>query len=75
MMIPTKKGKHLLMLNGYTFSQINNSKHWVCSSKFKHGCNVRLRKLPNCDYIEKFDGNHNHQPPSYVFTQGVYVKI
>ncbi|CAG9579963.1 unnamed protein product [Danaus chrysippus] len=43
-MIPTRSGKkYLLMLDGYTYSQINYSNHWFCSSKAQ-GCSARIRR-------------------------------
>ncbi|CAG9787356.1 unnamed protein product [Diatraea saccharalis] len=43
-MIPTKSGKKcLLMLDSYTYSQINYSANWCCSSK-RQGCTARLRR-------------------------------
>lgn len=72
-MIPTHRGKNILMYNRYTYSQINNSNHWWCSSKAS-GCNARMRRYPN-GQIEIVHAQHTHQPPRYMYHSGQYIKI
>ncbi|XP_063548038.1 uncharacterized protein LOC134755416 [Cydia strobilella] len=63
-MIPTRSGnKCLLMLEGYTYSQINETPHWCCSSKWR-GCKARLRR--NGDVVLRIHTEHTHPPPKYV---------
>ncbi|KPI99415.1 hypothetical protein RR46_03780 [Papilio xuthus] len=73
-MIPTRSGKKfLVMINGYTYSQINYSAHWLCSSKAL-GCTARVKKSANGE-IFKVNTEHNHPPPKYVLQNGIYFKI
>ncbi|XP_045515797.1 protein tramtrack, beta isoform-like isoform X20 [Pieris brassicae] len=69
--IPTKGGKFLLMLNGYTYSH-NNGLHWYCSSKLQ-GCRARLRYYG--DTVIKTSTDHTHSPPKYYNKNGVYIKL
>ncbi|XP_041968344.1 uncharacterized protein LOC121725426 [Aricia agestis] len=73
-MIPTKSGKKfLLMLDGYTYSQINYSPHWFCSSKMA-GCGARVRRVSD-GQVMRVNTNHTHPPPKYVVKNGMYIKI
>lgn len=38
----SQKGKNLLLIAGYTFSNIKNTEHWKCSTK-KPKCDAKLR--------------------------------
>ncbi|KAJ8718886.1 hypothetical protein PYW07_016442 [Mythimna separata] len=74
-MIPTKRGKHLLMYKGYTYSQQHRSLNYYCSKK-DAGCKGRIkldvygRILPTSLPI------HGHPPPKYmVMSKGEYVKL
>ncbi|XP_063827612.1 protein tramtrack, beta isoform-like isoform X21 [Ostrinia nubilalis] len=72
-MIPTRSGKkHLLMLDGYTYSQINYSVRWICSSTAQ-GCPAKLRYEEG--FIKRVCTDHNHPPPVYVYKDGQYIKI
>lgn len=72
--MPTPKGKHMLMVNEYTFSQKNNSTSYYCSKK-DSGCKARIR-LDATGKIVQADVNHTHDPPKYVvLANGKYVKI
>ncbi|KOB67456.1 Modifier of mdg4 [Operophtera brumata] len=71
--IPTGKGKHLLMMNKYTYWQKNNTGHWYCS-KFSFGCKGKV-KFDSNGVVKAFD-THNHEPPQYIkTTSGQYVKV
>ncbi|XP_045535278.1 protein tramtrack, beta isoform isoform X27 [Papilio machaon] len=73
-MIPTRSGKKfLLMINGYTYSQINYSAHWLCSSKAL-GCPARVKKSAKGD-IFKVNTVHTHPPPKYICQNGNYFKV
>lgn len=73
-MIPTRSGKKfLLMINGYTYSQINYSAHWLCSSKAL-GCPARIKKATNGEIV-KVNTKHTHPPPKYIVQNGNYFKI
>ncbi|XP_073952599.1 uncharacterized protein isoform X8 [Choristoneura fumiferana] len=72
-LIPTRTGKKfLLMLDGYTYSQINNTTHWLCSSKMQ-GCKARLRR--SGDDIFRINTQHTHPPPRYICKNGAYIKV
>ncbi|CAH2040252.1 unnamed protein product, partial [Iphiclides podalirius] len=72
-MIPSQRGKNLLMLDNYTFSQMKLTHNFYCSKK-DSGCKARV-KLFNGSILKKFT-EHNHPPPKYVVTpNGFYVKI
>lgn len=72
-LIPTKRGKHLLMLNGYTYAQIG-ANNFYCSKK-RFGCKARVN-LDNDGKIYKSFTEHEHDPPKYMVTaDGKYVKI
>ncbi|XP_060802334.1 uncharacterized protein LOC132902210 [Amyelois transitella] len=73
-MIPTRSGKKfLLMLDSFTYSQINYSVRWVCSSKAQ-GCEARLRYYPSGEIV-RVNTQHNHPPPKYICRNGVYIKL
>ncbi|CAH2040313.1 unnamed protein product, partial [Iphiclides podalirius] len=73
-MIPTRSGKKfLLMLDGYTYSQVHYSTHWLCSSKAT-GCTARVRRLPEGPVL-RVNTQHTHPPPNYIFKDGSYYKI
>ncbi|XP_052740026.1 protein tramtrack, beta isoform isoform X35 [Bicyclus anynana] len=73
-MIPTRSGKKfLMMLDGYTYSQINYTVYWKCSST-SLGCSARVRRTPNGEVI-KVNTNHIHPRPKYVIKDGQYHKI
>lgn len=59
--IPTKRGKNLLMIDGYTYSQINHSVRWVCSSTKARQCGARLRYEKDGTIIF-VQTEHNHPP-------------
>ncbi|XP_050349131.1 protein tramtrack, beta isoform isoform X26 [Nymphalis io] len=73
--IPTKSGKKfLLMVNGYTFSQVNYSVHWICSSKRAKNCNARIKRLEDGTIVH-VEMIHTHSPPEYIVSNGRYVKF
>ncbi|KAI8421065.1 hypothetical protein MSG28_008188 [Choristoneura fumiferana] len=61
-----------LELDGYTYSQINNTTHWLCSSKMQ-GCKARLRR--SGDDIFRINTQHTHPPPRYICKNGAYIKV
>ncbi|KAF9796489.1 hypothetical protein SFRURICE_014660 [Spodoptera frugiperda] len=70
-MIPTKKGKFLLMFQGYTYSQQNQSRNYYCSKK-DVGCKARLKLDSNGKIISTAFTTHMHPAPKYVFSNGRY---
>ncbi|CAH0399085.1 unnamed protein product [Chilo suppressalis] len=77
-MIPSRTGKkNLLMLDGYTFSQINYSSRWVCSSSRTHQCPARVRygiDEQGRGKLTRVNTEHTHPPPKYVCRNGRYYK-
>ncbi|CAH2085690.1 unnamed protein product [Euphydryas editha] len=69
-LIPTRSGKkHLLMLHGYTYSQINYSAHWFCSSKAQ-GCTARVRYTPDdVQFIPTEKGKYILVLKGYTYSQ------
>ncbi|CAH0399059.1 unnamed protein product [Chilo suppressalis] len=65
-MIPSKRGKHLLMIEGYTYSQMKDSRNYYCSKK-DSGCRARV-KLDEMGGIANAQTEHQHPPPKYLFT-------
>ncbi|CAK1579141.1 unnamed protein product [Parnassius mnemosyne] len=73
-MIPTRRGKYLLMLNRYTFSQMKQTNNFYCSKK-DAGCKARVKLSTNGLIQQAFTG-HTHPPPKYMVTSdGIYVKL
>ncbi|GBP73779.1 hypothetical protein EVAR_42951_1 [Eumeta japonica] len=66
-LIPSKK-KKLLLYRGYTFSQLNDTKHWHCSSKQAKNCRARIR-LGGKGEILLCDDRHTHAPPKFHVTK------
>ncbi|XP_045535253.1 protein tramtrack, beta isoform isoform X4 [Papilio machaon] len=70
--IPTEKGKYILVLRGFTYSQVGG-RFFYCSSKHM-GCKARVRLmggklLPSGD-------EHNHAPPSHARCgNGAFVQL
>ncbi|CAH3925348.1 unnamed protein product [Pieris brassicae] len=69
LMIPTRK-KYLMMVNGYTYYQINYSGHWVCSTKARTKCKARFHQSPKGQIIHAVS-RHTHPPepksiPNYI---------
>lgn len=72
--IPTRKGKSLLMWRGYTYAQ-NYGLAYYCSQYSRTKCKARL-KLDKSGNIESADGEHMHPPPKYIKSKnGQYIKI
>lgn len=72
--IPTPKGKNLLLLNKFTYSQQHSTNTYYCSRRLA-GCRatVKLDKLGN---VFKVSGEHLHEPPRYMKTaSGSYFKV
>lgn len=70
--IPTEKGKYILVLKGYTYSQVGG-RFFYCSSKHM-GCRARVRLLAG-KLIVSGDA-HNHAPPSHArYGNGAFVKL
>ncbi|XP_072949712.1 uncharacterized protein pre-mod(mdg4)-AB [Epargyreus clarus] len=59
----SQRGKRLIMVDGYTFSQ-TKSTYWTCSSKFAN-CKAKL-KLNNKEEIIEINNVHSHEPRKYV---------
>ncbi|XP_028174337.1 uncharacterized protein LOC114362945 isoform X5 [Ostrinia furnacalis] len=73
-MIPTAKGNHLLMMNGYTFHKYKKSLNYHCS-KVLSGCKARLKLSVDGEIIEA-NCSHTHEPPKYYITPtGQYIKM
>lgn len=74
-MIPTRSGKKfLLMLDEHTYSRVNYSTNWVCSSTKAYNCKARVRRTED-GIIHRVENNHTHSPPKYVFQNGRYYKV
>ncbi|XP_049870702.1 protein tramtrack, beta isoform-like isoform X19 [Pectinophora gossypiella] len=74
-MIPTRSGKKfLLMLDGFTYSQVHHTTYWICSSSRARGCAARVRRLA-CGQVVRVNVDHNHDPPKYYCNDGTYIKI
>ncbi|XP_026746810.1 protein tramtrack, beta isoform-like isoform X4 [Trichoplusia ni] len=70
--IPTEKGKYILVLRGYTYSQVGG-RFFYCSSKHM-GCRARVR-LMSGKLIASGD-EHNHAPPSHARCgNGAFVQL
>ncbi|VVC90622.1 unnamed protein product, partial [Leptidea sinapis] len=65
--IPTRSGKYLLMIDGFTFSQMRNTLNYYCSKK-DSGCKARV-KLTSDGKISLNQmsclSTHTHPPPKY----------
>ncbi|KOB67457.1 Modifier of mdg4 [Operophtera brumata] len=73
-MIPTRRGKYLLMWRGYTYSEITG-KYYCSAKQTLVKCKARL-KLDAEGNIVSADGEHEHEPPKYVRRpNGAYVKV
>lgn len=74
-LIPTRSGKKfLLMLDEHTYSQVNYSTYWVCSSTKSFNCKARVRRTED-GAIHRVEKNHTHPPPKYIYKNGQYIKI
>ncbi|KAL0831870.1 hypothetical protein ABMA28_001400 [Loxostege sticticalis] len=62
--IPSTKGKQLLMMNEYTYSQNAQTLNYYCSKK-DSGCKARI-KLNKDGRIKEAICKHFHAPPKYV---------
>lgn len=70
--IPTEKGKYILVLRGYTYSQVGG-RFFYCSSKHM-GCRARVRMISG-KLIASGDP-HNHAPPSHARCgNGAFVQL
>lgn len=70
--IPTEKGKYILVLRGYTYSQVGG-RFFYCSSKHM-GCRARVR-LASGKLVASGDA-HNHAPPSHARCgNGAFVQL
>ncbi|CAG9787379.1 unnamed protein product [Diatraea saccharalis] len=72
-MIPTQRGKHLLMMNRYTYSQMKDSRNYYCSKK-DMGCKARV-KLDSEGGVANAITEHKHPPPNYMLTSQGYIKL
>lgn len=72
--IQTVRGKTLLMINGYTYTENNRAKNtYYCSRKYK-SCKSSV-KFGADGRIASVKLEHNHPPPNYMLTRnGLYVK-
>ena len=74
-MIPTKKGKYLLMYQGFTFSQQHRSQNYYCSKK-DSGCKARVKLDRDGRILPTSQTIHCHPPPKYlVMAKGEYIKL
>ncbi|KPI99416.1 hypothetical protein RR46_03781 [Papilio xuthus] len=70
--IPTEKGKYILVLRGFTYSQVGG-RFFYCSSKHM-GCKARVRLMAG-KLIPSGD-EHNHAPPSHARCgNGAFVQL
>ncbi|XP_050349106.1 protein tramtrack, beta isoform isoform X3 [Nymphalis io] len=70
--IPTEKGKYILVLKGFTYSQVGG-RFFYCSSKHM-GCRARVRLMAG-KLIASGDA-HNHAPPSHARCgNGAFVQL
>lgn len=70
--IPTARGKQLLMVNGFTYSQYRETGNFYCSKK-DVGCRAKVKL---CSDGRITVGNtHTHEPPKYAVVSGRYVKL
>lgn len=73
-LIPTRRGKHLLMWQKYTYYQCHKRTMYNCS-KYGSGCKASLKRGLD-GKLEYAIGDHTHPPPVYVKTaDGEYIKI
>ncbi|XP_028174332.1 uncharacterized protein LOC114362945 isoform X2 [Ostrinia furnacalis] len=73
-MIPTARGNHLLMMNGFTFHKDRKTLNYYCS-KIMSGCKARV-KLSVDGEVREANCNHTHEPPKYYRTpKGQYIKM
>lgn len=70
--IPTEKGKYILVLRGFTYSQVGG-RFFYCSSKHM-GCRARVRMMSG-KLVPSGDA-HNHAPPSHARCgNGAFVQL
>lgn len=70
--IPTEKGKYILVMRGFTYSQVGG-RFFYCSSKHM-GCRARVRLLAG-KLVPSGDA-HNHAPPSHARCgNGAFVQL
>lgn len=70
--IPTEKGKYILVLKGFTYSQVGG-RFFYCSSKHM-GCRARVRLIAG-KLVVSGDA-HNHAPPSHARCgNGAFVQL
>lgn len=73
--IPTQRGKNLLMINGFTYSQMKLTNNYYCSKKQSGSCKARV-KLDDNGKIVSADYTHTHSPPKYIkMSNGTYFKV
>lgn len=75
-MIPTRNGRFLLMLDGFTFSRQNKSNNFYCSKK-DAGCKAKVKLTHDGDVIvaPKVD-DHKHPRPVYLVKEdGTLMKV
>lgn len=70
--IPTEKGKYILVLKGFTYSQVGG-RFFYCSSKHM-GCRARVRYISG--KLVASEDEHNHAPPSHARCgNGAFVQL
>ncbi|CAG4945871.1 unnamed protein product [Colias eurytheme] len=67
-MIPTRRGRNIIMYKKYTFSQINDSMHWYCSSKVT-GCKARIQVAPDVQFIPTEKGKYILVLKGFTYSQ------
>ncbi|KAF9413984.1 hypothetical protein HW555_007937 [Spodoptera exigua] len=75
--IKTIQGRTLCLYKGYSYCHYREfqkgTNHWRCSSRQSRNCRARII-LCDENMIMASD-DHNHDPPHYVKTNGVYIKV
>lgn len=72
-LIPTKSGKHLVLLNGYTYAE-RKKRFYYCSKRASLGCKAQVKFDNFGQMIYAFE-EHVHGPPEIIKSQGAYVKL
>ncbi|XP_028026106.1 uncharacterized protein LOC114239887 [Bombyx mandarina] len=74
-MLPTSRGKQLLMFHGYTYSMNNRGSGLFYCSKKAINCKASVKLDANGKIVRAYE-QHNHSPPKYVVTaKGEFLKV
>lgn len=74
------KGKHVAVLEGYTFYRARETKTTVSWECTMHGqrCGCKARFTTQCGgdrHLIRANTHHTHDPPAYKIIDGIYHKI